>query len=169
MTLSGEISFADEQAILSCAIITGNIIPLDSIELLNRFSQSKAHLAYSQSHAVLAFLIDTYGIEIIPELIAASRKTRQFEEACIQTFGLSIKEIEEQFVRYLQKRYPLFIVLFSFSLFWFLVLALSVIAWIIIYVRKIRKLDEMEAEESLQDEHNTGNEQPDAQPERPEA
>ncbi len=95
-------------------------------------------------------------------------KRGNFEEACIQTFGLSIKEIEAQFVRYLQKRYPLFIVLFSFSLFWFLVLALSVIAWIIIYVRKIRKLDEMDAEESLQDEHNTGNEQPDAQLERPE-
>lgn len=163
MVLSGELSF-DEQAILSCAIITRNLIPLDSIEFLNRFSQSKARLAYSQSHAVLAFLIDTYGIELIPELIIASRKTRKFEDACIHTFGLSTKEIEVQFVRYLQKRYPLLIVGFSFSLFWFLVLALSIIAWFIIYVRKIRKLDQMESEESLQDEQDAGNELADAPP-----
>lgn len=164
MTLSGEISF-DEQAILSCAIITRKLIPLDSIEFLNRFSQSKASLAYSQSHAVLAFLIDTYGIELIPELIAASRKTRKFEDACIQTFGLSIKEIEVLFVRYLQKRYPLLIVAFSFSLFWFLILVLSIIAWFIIYVRKIRKLNIMELEESLRDEQDAGNELAGAPPE----
>jgi hypothetical protein len=166
MALSGEISI-DEQILLSRALLTRKLIPLDSIEFINRFDQWKASLGYSQSHAVIAFLIDTYGIDLIPELINASRKTRRFEDACIQTFGLSINEIELHFAREMQKRYPLLMLTSDISLFWFLVLGLSVIAWIVIRVRKKKRTAEMEIEESIRVEQEAEIELSDPHPEIP--
>lgn len=147
MALSGEISL-DEQVILSRALLTNKLLPLDSIEIINRFDHWKASLGYSQSHAVVLFLIDTYGIDLIPELIKASRKTRRFEDACVQTFGLTIKEIEILFNKEMHKRYPLLMLASDFSLFWLLVLLLAIIAWIVIRTRKNNRKKEMELEES---------------------
>jgi hypothetical protein len=148
MALSGEISL-DEQVLLSRALLTNKLLSLDSIEYINRFDQWKASLGYSQSHAVVLFLIDNYGIDLIPELIKASRKTRLFEDACFQTFGLTIKEIQDLFNNEMHKRYPLLMLASDFSLFWLLVLFLSIIAWIVIRARKKRRTKEMEQEESV--------------------
>jgi hypothetical protein len=166
MALSGEISI-DEQVLLSRAILTRKLLPLDSIEFLNRFDQWKASLGYSQSHAVMMFLIDTYGIDLIPELIIASRKTRRFEDACVATFGLTIKEIEFLFTKEMQKRYPLLLLASDFSLFWLLVIGLSVIAWIVIRARKKRRTAEMEQEESTTVEPVTEEETSDTENEKP--
>jgi hypothetical protein len=147
MALSGEISI-DEQVILSRAILSRKLLPLDSIEFLNRFDHWKASLGYSQSHAVTMFLIDTYGIDLIPELIIASRKTRRFEDACVETFGLTIKEVELLFVKEMKVRYPLFMLFSDVSLFWILIIVLSAIAWIVVQARKKKRTAEMEREES---------------------
>jgi cbb3-type cytochrome oxidase subunit 3 len=158
MALSGEISL-DEQILLSRALLTRRVLPLDSIDFVNRFDQWKARLGYSQSHAIVLFLIDNYGIDLIPELIKASRKTRRFEDACVQTFGLTTREIEDLFTKEMHKLYPLLMLASDFSLFWLLVLFLSVIAWIVIRTRKNIRRKEMELEESakidLQDDLET--------------
>jgi hypothetical protein len=148
MALSGEISL-DEQVLLSRALLTNKLLSLDSIEYINRFDQWKASLGYSQSHAVVLFLIDNYGIDLIPELIKASRRTRRFEDACVQTFGLTIKEIQDLFNKEMHKRYPLLMLASDFSLFWLLVLLLSIIAWFVIRARKKKRSKEMEQEESV--------------------
>ncbi len=147
MALSGEISIED-QILLSRALITGKMLPLDSIDFVNRFDQWKARLGYSQSHAVVRFLINIYGMEMIPELLKASRKTRRFEDACVQSFGLTTREIEELFSKEMHKWYPLIMLGSDFSLFWLLVLFLSIIAWIVIRTRKNIRKKEMELEES---------------------
>lgn len=147
MSLSGEISIED-QILLSQALLTRKMLPLDNIDFVNRFDHWKARLAYSQSHAVVRFLIDIYGIDMIPELINASRKTRRFEDACVQTFGLTTKEIENLFSKEMHKWYPLIMLGSDFSLFWLLVLFLSIIAWVVIRARKKIRKKEMELEES---------------------
>jgi hypothetical protein len=155
MTLSGELSF-EEQATLARAIVTRSIIPLDSIEYVNRFGRWKAELAYSQSHAVLAYLVRMYGIDLIPELCMASRKTRYFERACIEVFGMTIREIESQFVKDVQGRYPLLMMTTDFSLFWLLVLLLACVAYYVTMVRRRKRSAQMAAEEMLEDGDRTG-------------
>jgi len=146
MTLSGEIDF-EEQVILSRAIITRSLVPLDSMERLNRFSQWRARVAYSQCHFAVGFLLDTYGFDLIPELLRESKSTRNFDTACLRVFGLTVEELETLLRKEMARRYRLLFFFADSSLFWIGVAALAVIAFVATVMRNRRKRARMEREE----------------------
>jgi len=154
MTLSGELSF-DEQLALSRAIFTKRLMPLDSIESVNRFDQYGASLAYSESHLAAAYMIDKYGIDGIPELLEAVRKAGKagkFDTALVSVFGLNPQEYDRLVHNYIVERYRF---LFFFSdtyLFWLLGAFLLIAGFIAVKIRNRKREKLMEEEEKAADE-----------------
>lgn len=146
MSLSGEIDF-DEQVTLSRAIVLRALVPLDSMEYLNRFSHTRARIAYAQCHFAVQFLLSTYGYDLLPELLSASRSTRRFDTACRQVFGLSIQELEALLKKEMARRYRLFFLLTDYAFLWIGILLLAVVAFIATKQRNRKKRLRMEREE----------------------
>jgi len=154
MALSGEINF-DEQVLLSRAILTHVLIPLDSIEHMNRFSRARASIAYSESHFAVDFLLTTYGREVIPELLAASRKRRNFSDACFDVFGLTTQELDALLKKEMNRKYRIFYLFADYALLWIGILLLAVLAFIVTMIRNRKKRARLEAEELLAERENT--------------
>ena len=148
MALSGEINF-DQQVQLSRAILTRALIPLDSIKYMNRFSRERAGIAYSQSHFAVNFLLTTYGREVIPELLAASRKRRSFSDACFDVFGLTTKELDELLKKEMNKKFRVFYLFADYALLWIGILLLAVLAFVVTMIRNRKKRARFEEEELL--------------------
>ena len=161
MALSGELSF-DETVILSRAILANSLMPLDSIERLNRFDTWKARLAYCQSHFAVSFLIDTYGYDLLPELLQVSQRRRSFQDACVEVFGLRTSEFEYLLHKEMQSRYKFLFLIADYSLFWILLAFLTIAAFIVTFFRnrsrgkRMEQQDEIEQGESSSEESEAG-------------
>ena len=150
MTLCGELAF-EEQVSLSRAVVLHRLLPLDTIEFVNRFDQPKASLAYSECHFAAAYMIDKYGIDGVPELLKAVRQTGRFDSAFVQVFGFSDAEFDRMVRTALADRYR-FMLFFSDSyLFWILLAILVIVAFIVIRRRIARRERAMEEEERNED------------------
>jgi hypothetical protein len=138
MTLSGEISF-EEQALLAREVFIGRLMPLASVDSVNLFPLTRARLAYSQSHASLLFLIDTYGFEAIPEILQAADQTHDFDSGMQRSLGLSQLEFETLAGQYIHRRYGLVFLFGDLYFVWLLILVLAVGGYIVTKVRNRRR------------------------------
>lgn len=146
MTLSGELD-SEEILLLSRAILTRSLVPLDSMRHLNRFNRFRARVAYSQCHFAVRFLLDTYGYDLVPELLGTTRETGRFERACYSVFGLTQKELETILRKEMVRRYRLLFLIGDYSLLWIGILILAILAFVITLIRNRRKRLMMESEE----------------------
>jgi hypothetical protein len=150
MTLSGELSF-EEQVALSRAIVTKRLLPLDSVEHVNRFDRFGASLAYSQSHLAVVYMIDKYGIESVHELLRAVRKAGRFDTALVAEFGFSPLEYDRMVRNHIIDRYR-FVFFFSDTwLFWTAGAVLVVAGYVAIRLRNRRRKKQLEEEEKNAD------------------
>ena len=147
MTLSGELLF-EEQLTLSRAIFTKRLMPLDSVERVNRFDAYGADLAYSESHLAVAYLIDKYGLDGIPELLEATRTTGRFDQALLQVFGFTPEEFDRLVMTYIANRYRFMFLVGDSYLFWLPAAALVVVAFVLVRIRNKKKRKRMEEEEA---------------------
>ena len=108
------------------AIFTGSILPLSEIEYLNRFSNSKAQLAYVESYLAFSYLLDEYGKEGFFELLNYLSRDKSLDYAFLKTTGSSYVGFQSEFISYLKKRYNFLALLGDTFLFW-LVLAFLVV------------------------------------------
>lgn len=92
----------DTQAemLLRDAILSGYFVPLSSIE-----SISGSFLMYKAGHSFLQFLAQTYGEEKILLIMENFWKSSSFREVIKITVGKDFKELEEEWIYSLKKRY----------------------------------------------------------------
>jgi hypothetical protein len=150
MQLAGELSF-EESTILSKAILTHSLLPLDSIEYVNRFSQARAQAAYSQSHFAMNFMTNLYGYDMLPELLDSAKVFRRFDTACIRVFGLTTHEFDSIVNDEMVKKYKYAFIVADNELFWILILVLAIIAFVVTLLRNRQKRKRLEKED---DEHD---------------
>lgn len=144
MTLAGELSF-EETLALARAVIAGKLLSLEAIDSVNVFDQTRARLAYSQSHAVFVFMIDAFGMEAVPRLLTAARRKDSFAEGMKQVLGITPEEFERLSVQHIRKRYGLATVLGDLYLVWLLIIVLAITAFVVVQIRnraKARAMDE---------------------------
>lgn len=151
MTLSGQLSF-DEQLSLSRAVFSRRLLPLDSIEMVNRFDVHEAELAYSESHLAVAWMIDRYGLDGIPELLRALRSCGSFDAALKQEYGLTDAELDRLVRNYIVERYRGVFFFSDAYLFWFLGALLAILAFIAVKIRNDKRKRLMEEQERAEDE-----------------
>jgi hypothetical protein len=158
MQLAGELSF-EESTTLSRAILTHSLMPLDSVEFVNRFTQARAQTAYSQSHFAMNFLTNLYGYDMLPELLDSAKVFRRFDTACIRVFGLTTHEFDSIVKIEMIKKYKYAFIVADNELFWVLILVLAVIAFVVTLARNRQKRKRMEDDEIKEEEECDDNDE----------
>jgi len=155
MALSGDVTFT-EQLATSRAILTGSLLLLSSIDSVNSFGRARAELAYAQSHQAVLFLVETYGIEVVQEILAAAQESGSFWAGVRESLQLSQVEIESMVRAYLVRKFRLAFFFADTYLFWAAIVVLFLAAYVVTVVRNRRKAALMAQQEALDEQGGAG-------------
>lgn len=146
MTFSGEISL-EEQASLSMTVLFGRLVPLDSIDRVNEFNQSRASLAYSESHAVFLYLLNEYGIDVIRQILVKASRTGSFWEGVRIVLGLSKEELAAESEKWIHHRYGAMFIFGDGFFVWIIIVVLFLTGYVLTRLRNARRVQQMTLEE----------------------
>lgn len=91
-----EIADADFDGLVADAARANRLIPLEALASSFPADPNQARLSYAQSRSVVAYIIATYGVEPVQELVAAFRAALPVEEALQTALGLSVAELDAE-------------------------------------------------------------------------
>ena len=149
MYVSAEWGWSDNLA-MSKAAVFGQLIPLKDIELVNRYTEGKAHVAYSESFLAVKYMFDEYGINSVNVFLDQIAAGKSVSRALMESTGSNYAEFDQEFKDHLQKRYNISS-LFMDTFFFWIGLALIVVVGTFLRYRKRRQLfKKWEQEEKLQ-------------------
>ncbi len=149
MLVSTEWSWSDNLAMGKAAVF-GEFIPLSKIEMVNRFNQSQAQVAYAQSYLAVKYLIDNYGGSALKRFLDAVSVGASLDDALMASCGASSQEFENEFREHLRLRYNI-VTLFTDTMYLWIALALIVLVGVFLRYRKRRQYyKKWEQEETLQ-------------------
>ena len=137
MYTSAEWSWSDNLAMGKAAVF-GQLIPLKDIELVNRFNESKAHVAYSQSYMAVQFMLRQYGKNSVNLFLTQISLNKSIDQALLTATGSTYYEFENDYRLYLSKQFN-YASLFMDTLFFWLALALIVIIAFFMRFKKRRQ------------------------------
>jgi len=80
--------------LLNDAARSGTLIPLEALAASFPTDTNRALLSYAQSHSMIVYIIETYGVEKLQELAAAFRAATPVGVAIEQVFGMSLDELD---------------------------------------------------------------------------
>ena len=151
MTLAVELTLQENVGV-SKAIFTSSLMPLASIDSVNTFGRNRADLAYSQAHLSVLFLVDQYGIEVLPEILNAARRTNNFWTGLNVALGISSQEFDAMLMKYLTSRYQFVFIFADTYAYWVAIVALFIVGFIMTGARNRKRAKAMEEEEKRESE-----------------
>lgn len=135
---------------LSKAVASRSLIPLDQIDLVLDYHRSKADLAYQQSWSATDYLMRTYDVEAIRQLLAGLRQRQAIDRCFLQATGSTFAAFEAEWRDYVAKhaKYVWFYEIDQYV--WFFIFILAALAFAVRYLRNRQILlswreDEIEA------------------------
>jgi hypothetical protein len=137
MMVSMEWNWSDNLA-MSNAAVFGHFIPLREIDLVNRFPEGKAHLAYAESYLALTYLVKQYGVISLNLFLDEIAKGHSVDSALMAATGSDRNGFEQEFRTYLDSRFNFTSLLMDTIYFW-MALALVLVVGTVIRYRKRRK------------------------------
>lgn len=66
------------------------------------FFQHNSHLIYGQTYLMVKYLFDTYGENRVHQLVQKIHLGTSFDQAFLQTTGLSVEEFHQQFINFIK-------------------------------------------------------------------
>jgi len=148
MLTSSEWSWSDNLEMSKTAVF-GDFYNLNDIRNVNRFNESQAHTAYSQSFLSVKYFFDNYGINGINIFLDSIASGATIDNALLASTGANYKEFNEEIKIDLRKRYNL-ITLFADTMYLWLGLAIVVIIGFFLRYKKRREYyKKWEEEEKL--------------------
>lgn len=90
---------------LIAMVLTDRLVPLSAINAVNTFPNWKAELTYQESALTIQYILDRYGYRGLHDLLDRLRLTGSINEACLDAFGVSIGQFEQDWLAYMQKTY----------------------------------------------------------------
>ncbi len=125
MYVSMEWSWSDNLT-LSRASVFGQILLLSEIEKLNRFSETKAHVAYSQSYMAVKYFFDEQGPEALNIFLDNIASGVKYSKALKTATGYDAIQFDNQVYVYLIQHYNV-VSLFMDTIYLWIFLALVVV------------------------------------------
>jgi hypothetical protein len=119
---------------LRVAFATGRAPPLDSLALRWPRDRAAAELAYGLSATVLEYLVEESGTRGLEVLLARMPEVG-FDRALRTTYGVTAGQLEQDWQKYVKKRYGWLLVLSHSLIFWS---ALSVALVVMVMIRRRR-------------------------------
>ncbi|MDZ7315345.1 MAG: peptidase MA family metallohydrolase [candidate division KSB1 bacterium] len=135
--------------VLSKAIASNSLIPLDQIEWVLEYGRIKADLAYQESYSATLYFLQTYDIDGLRQLLGGLRRRLPLDECFILATGSSFRQFEAEWRAYIST-HEKYVWLYELEdYFWVGVIFLAVAAFIAKWIRK-RRIEREWEEESVQ-------------------
>jgi hypothetical protein len=148
MFVSMEWSWSDNLA-MSRAGTFGKFVPLGEIEFVNRFNESKAHVAYAEAYLAVKYLHDQYGVNAFNRLINALASGQTENQALNGAIGGNLDEFDKEFEDYLKTRFNMASLFMDTLLFWLALAVIVVVGGFLNYRKRRRYYKKWEEEERL--------------------
>ena len=111
------------------AVLTHKLIPLK--DLTDDFPREyrDAALAYDQSFYLVAFLLSKKGPESFQQFIREYGRGGKFEKVLLESYGLSLKELEKEWKAHLKFRFSWLPLAFSTTTLWFVITMIFLVGY----------------------------------------
>lgn len=133
-----------ENLVISKALFSGSLMGLAAIDSVNSFGRFRAELAYCQSRQAVQYLIDTYGIEIIGEIISALNTESSFKQGFFKVLNITELEFESWYRKYIFQNHGKFSWLIDTYMLWFGLVILFIVGYIVTVIRVKKRKKMME-------------------------
>ena len=135
---------------LSKAVASRSLIPLEQIDLVLDYHRSKADLAYQQSWSATDYLMRTYDVEAVRQLLTGLKHGHSLDQCFLEATGSTFAAFEAEWHDYVAKhaKYVWFYEIDQYL--WFFIFVLAALAFAARYLRNRQILsswreDEIEA------------------------
>lgn len=134
---SGENRWKTDVAV-SKALATDSIIPLSEIDNVLQYHRIKADLAYQQSFSAVYYLLTTYDVEALRDIIKALKNGSEVREAFYQATGSNLDDFEKEWHAYIKKTHRWLWIYEINDYLWGFILLLAVLVFVLRYFRNKR-------------------------------
>lgn len=132
---------------MSEATIIGGYVPLDEIERMNRFSESRARLAYAQSYLAVQYMFEEYGTDAVNLFLDEIASGHSTGDALMASVGSNSADFEHELHVYWRERFNFLTLLIDSMYFWLGLAVILIIGAALAFRRRrdyYRKWDEEE-------------------------
>lgn len=141
-------SYADA-TLVSRALLSGDLIPLERIDDLLEFQQVKAQLAYQESYLAIRFILEQWGPDGLRRLVEELSRTPDLDASFKAALGIDFVDFQSEWYDYVRTHYRWHFLLEFDTYVWFLILFLFIAAFVTIQIRNRRTLKRWQREERL--------------------
>ena len=134
---SGEDRWKTDMAV-SKALTTGSILPLSEIDDVLEYHRAKADLAYQQSFSAVNYLLATYDIEALHEIIYSLKDGVNIQKAFLNATGSNLDDFENEWKTYIKKAHRWFWFYEINEYIWAFILVIAAFAFVLRHVRNKR-------------------------------
>ncbi len=143
---SGEKGYASS-TLVSKALLTDSIIPLNDIDEVLQFHVDKAQLAYQESYLAIDYLMNQYGSDSVKKIIQKLGDGLNLNQALLRVIDLDLWEFEDEWLDYIKRKYRWHFMIEFDNYLWVLILALFIIGFIIMRRRNKKTIQRWQMED----------------------
>ena len=123
------------------------LMSFSAIEHLMQMPQDKAEIAYAQSVAMVDYLIEYFGTELVSKCLLYSKKHQNFEKGFQYAFLMDTQNFQHHWRENAQKSYRLYILLGENNLIWILAPVILILGFILTRIRRNKIMKDWETNE----------------------
>ncbi|MCP4706829.1 MAG: hypothetical protein GY865_19700 [candidate division Zixibacteria bacterium] len=127
---------------LSNAVIFRTVVPLRTIEKMNRFPEGQARIAYAQSYMAVKYLLEQYGFDSFNILLDNIRDRRSIDEALMAATGSNYDGFEKEYITYLRNKFNLLTIFIDMSYLWLFLAVVVIVGFFLKFAKKKKKYKE---------------------------
>ncbi len=148
MLISTEWSWSDNLA-MSKAAVFGSFVKLSDIEIVNRFNDDRARVAYAESYLAVKYFYNSYDRRAVNIFLDEIARDASIDEALMASVGSDYKGFEDEFNMYLKKHYNIVTLFTDTMWFWLGLAILLVVGSFMSYRRRREYYKKWEQDEQL--------------------
>ncbi len=149
MMVSMEWSWSDNVAMGEAAVF-GRFIPLQDIDLVNRFSETRAHVAYAESYLAVSYFVKQYGVASLNLFLDQLERGASVDSALMAATGSDRRGFEQEFRAYMNNRFNFASLFMDTIYFWMALAFVLVIGAFLAYRRKRRYYNQWKEEDRFE-------------------
>ncbi len=149
MMVSMEWSWSDNVAMGEAAIF-GHFIPLQDIDLVNRFGETRAHVAYAESYLAVSYFVKQYGVASLNLFLDQLERGTSVDLALMAATGSDRRGFEQEFRAYLNNRFNFASLFMDTIYFWMALAVVLVVGAFFAYRRKRRYYSQWKEEDRFE-------------------
>jgi hypothetical protein len=135
----------ENKTMLSRALATRSLIPLQQIDAVLQFQQSRAQLAYQQSFSAVRYLLATYDVEALRLILDGMARGKELDALFIEATGSDLAGFEREWQGYLEKTEKWLWLTEADELLWLTLPIIFLVVFMLVRRRNRRRVAEWEA------------------------